>query len=230
MTLRVLRYVFPIVVAATATSHCAPSRAKAIREDKLVTVGYPGAVFRPNGKIAVGATFAAMTDHKGGMEDATSGPGVLGISSRSAEQRKEISDDKREVKHSLFALHPSVMYFPKDDSAFFIGAGGSYMSSKYKFSEETSGFTSLAPSYADIEYETKATYIGVPVGWAWIWENGVSLTLDVGPRVRMSRSTTYSDDGAAASVDPKKRDQTAKLLDTGESRVGLGSLFFGYSF
>lgn len=216
-----------LLLASTTLVHCAPQRARAIRDDKLVSVGYPGVAFRPTGKVAVGSTFSWGFDVKAKMDEASQNLGVL---TSSAPKDEEAAADERELTYSYSSINPFVQVFPWDDSAFFVGIGASLVRSSYYVEEETIGSTALAPTTTGIGYKTKSSYVGVPIGWAWIWENGLSLTADLGPRFRVGRDAELTEDGSASDVDIAKRDATVEKLDAVERPVHFGGLFLGYSF
>jgi len=196
---------------------CAPEHAAKVRADKSLTLGAFGAAYRPNGKFGFGATVGTGTETK--TVDPTKSDGDVVVT-------KKVDADLynyRNVKTSATGINPFVHYYPWETSAFFVGAAASIYTAKYSFHEETSGSTSLLPSYTDVDYNQNATYVGVPLGWAWIWESGFSLTLDFGPRTRVAATGHYSKDGTDDGVDVAKRDLTTKAID----KLGTGILFGG---
>ena len=71
----------------------------------------------------------------------------------------------------------------------------------------------------------------MPVGFAWIWESGFSLTLDVGPRARVSRTAEVTRDGHDEGVSAKERSSTLNTLDSLEPRITYGGAgIIGWSF
>jgi len=124
-----------------------------------------------------------------------------------------------------------MQYFPWSTSAFFVGIGGSLHRATYRFAEDTETSTNLAPSSTDVSYDVNSSYVGVPAGWAWIWESGFSLGLDFGPRFRVRREIAYRNDGTTGGVDSEKRDNTVATLDSLERPVNWGGTgIIGWSF
>jgi hypothetical protein len=218
-----------VVVAALALTHCAPERARAVREDKSLTLGLPGASFRPTGKISIGTTLGYAHRAKTTINNTETGMGAIDITPD--DDSADLDEDERELYTSNVTVSPFVHVYPWDSSAFFFGGGISYSKSNYRFSEERMDSTALAPTYTDVAYDSTSTYVGVPVGWAWIWESGFSLTLDVGPRFRVSRTQEMRDDGEASGVNSQSRDRTVETIDSLENPVTLGgSGIIGWSF
>jgi hypothetical protein len=210
---------------------CAPQRANALRDDKPLTVGLVGVSYRPNGRIGIGTTYSGSAETNEKMSESSSGAsGIISISGKPAE--KEPAFAERDVTSSYSVFSPFAHYYPIDTSAFFVGIGASIMSSRSKYNEETTGHTALAPEYTEIDVKRNATYLAVPVGWAWIWESGFSLSLDFGPRFRVSSSSSYGNDGSAGSVAVDKRDTTKEYLDNREPVMAVGgaNTIIGWSF
>ena len=216
---RALLLVF--AAAAPLLTNCAPERAMAIRQDKSLTLGLPGASFRPNGKVGIGSTFAWGTSDSTVTPKAQDGTTLVSTPA-----------NDRLVTTKETQISPFVQYFPWDTSAFFVGAGASYRMSKLSYDETRTGSTGLAPSYTGVAYNRNSTYASVPLGWAWIWNSGFSLTFDFGPRVRVSQSTSYTKNGAGDGVDADQRDRTVKAINQSESfaNLGGGSGMIGWSF
>lgn len=209
---------------------CAPQRANAVRDDKPLTVGLVGVSYRPTGKIGLGTTYAGSGETNEKMSESSSGAGGI-ISFNSKPDENETSYKERDVKTSYSVISPFAHYYPIDTSAFFVGVGASILSARSKFDEHTTGSTSLAPEYTEVEYKTNATYVSVPVGWAWIWESGFSLSLDFGPRFRVNASSSYGNDGSAGSVAADKRDASKEYLDNRVPVMAIGgNSIIGWSF
>jgi hypothetical protein len=209
-----------LAAAAVASTSCAPERARAIREDKSLTLGYPGATYRPNGKIGVGATFGGLSDHKSTITPEA--PAGMTLDAHQAA--------KRTVVTSETDINPFVQFFPWDTSAFYVGVGGSYQKAHVSY-DELRGGENLDGATTSVEYQRSAMYVGVPVGWAWIWAPGASLTLDFGPKFLVSKSNAYTKDGSAGAVDVAQRDRNVKTIDKeGASQVILGNFLLGWSF
>lgn len=227
MNTRIIQRLLFLLAVSQFALACAPSRAKAVREDKSLTLGYVGMSYRPTGKISVGTTYSGSAETTSKMTDVSDGMGGLTVSSG----RNETAYADRDVKTSYSVISPFVHYYPSDTSAFYIGLGASLYSSRSEFGEETANSTTLAPEYTDVDYQTKANYIGAPVGWAWIWESGFSFSLDFGPRFRVDQSTSYGNDGSSSDVDAAKRDETKDYLDSRRPVVAMGGNgIIGWSF
>ncbi len=222
-----MRLAHALLVLATSLSFfaCAPSNAAAIRKDRSLTLGLPGASYRPSGQIAVGATGGYTSEQKTTVDNNKTGFASV------VSNKDENPDSQRELVMSSYSINPFLQYFLWDTSAFFIGAAASFNRANYQFDEQTVDSTSLNPQYGEVNYETKSTYVGVPIGWAWIWTPGFSLTLDFGPRARISRSTTVTQDGSSKNVSSNERDKTIDTIDSLEPRYTLGgSGIIGWSF
>lgn len=214
------------VAACLSFFACAPTNAAAIRQDKSLTLGLPGASYRPTGKVGVGVTGGHVAKQKTTIDNTKTGFGS--VVSATADENPGA---QREVEASTYTVSPFLQYFPWDTSAFFIGAGATFNRAYYHFDEATVDSTSLNPQYGEVNYETRSTYVGVPVGWAWIWTPGFSLTLDFGPRARVSRTTNVSRDGSQNEVSSKERDKTIETIDSLEPRYSWGgSGIIGWSF
>ena len=218
-----------IVFVAMAATHCAPERAAAVRQDKALTLGLPGASFRPNGKISIGSTIGYANKAKTTIDNTENGMGAIVITP--SKDDDAAAEDERELYTSYLNVSPFVHYYPWDSSAFFFGGAVSYNKTSYRFAEERMESTSLAPSYTDVSYDSTSMYVGAPVGWAWIWESGFSLTLDFGPRFRVNRNQAMKEDGEADGVNRQTRDKTIETIDSLESPIALGgSGIVGWSF
>jgi hypothetical protein len=215
-----------LVISVSGLFACAPSNARQVRQDLALTVGYPGASYHPGGTFALGATGNYVPNQKTTVDNSKTG-----MDSVISAKKDENPEDKREVVSTSYWISPFVQYFPFDSSAFFVGAAATINRSYYKFEEETVDSTTLNPQYGEVNYETKSTYVGVPIGFAWIWESGFSLTLDVGPRARVARTSEVSADGSSSYVSSKERDKTIETIDSLEPRYSWGgSGLIGWSF
>jgi hypothetical protein len=216
-----------LVAVAQLLVNCAPERARAVREDKSLTLGLPGVTYRPHGKIGVGVTMAGISEAKTKIDTQDSG---IKSSIVSSDDKSDHPDAIRDVKQSNVDVNPYVQFFPFDTSAFFIGLQGTYQRAWYEFEEERSDSTSLAPTYTDVKYRTKSNYLGVQAGWAWIWESGFSMGVQAGPRVRVSHQGEYANEGDDVNTD--KRDKTVETIDSLEQgvRLSTGLGIIGWSF
>lgn len=221
---------FLILALALLCAHCAPERARAMREDKAFSLGAPivfsaALSYRPTGKFGVGLAGSALNDRKSTIDASKTGIAAVSVSNDTAET------DKRELSTSSYEINPFVQIFPWDSSAFFLGVAGAYRNARYRYQEETEASTTLAPAYTAIKYETTSSYVGVPVGWAWIWGSGFSLSFDFGPRFRVNKEQDLANDGATSGVSTTKRDHTIGIIDDLEPKVAWGgSSLIGWSF
>src|SRR5688500_11502271 len=167
-------------------THCAPNNAKEIRELKPTTLGLIGGEYRPDGTKAFGLT------------GSYSGPVEMDADAYVDDEDDE--DRELELKNS-FGVSAFYHHYIWETSAFFVGAGLSHESVRYEFQERTTAYTEDDETYADVEYSDAATYVRVPLGWNWIWDNGITLLLDFGPGFRVAQTTSLDDDGEDQGVD-----------------------------
>jgi hypothetical protein len=214
MRLRMLDVV-TFALAATALG-CAPEHQGALREDKMLSIGYPGAFVRPNGHVALATTFDLPTRETNFLN--------AGDDGRDA-------DLDRPVRKDSYAIKPHVQIFPGEKSSFFFGAGAVLQSSRYTYLERQSNFTLDAPAYARVEYASQSTYAALPLGWQPIWDNGVTFGSSIEPRFYMSQRTSMTKDGTGEGVDAAARDKTLREIDRSERRfdVTFGT-FVGFAF
>ncbi len=221
---------FLLLALALLCANCAPERARAVREDMAFSLGAPivfsaAVSYRPTGKFSVGLAGSALNDRKSTIDASKSGVAAITVSDQTA------PTDKRELSTSFTELNPFVQVFPWDSSAFFLGVAGTYRNARYRYQEETEASLAAAPAYTAIKYETTSSYVGIPVGWAWIWGSGFSLSLDFGPRFRVNKEQKLANDGTTSGVSATKRDHTIGIIDELEPRVAWGgSSLIGWSF
>ncbi len=219
------RFLAPLAIAL-ASYACAPNNAAQVRAERSLTLGIPGAAYRPSGSVGVGITGSYTPEQKTTIDNTKSG-----LNSVVESGSDESPESQREVTATSYTLSPFIQYFPWASSAFFVGGGATFSRAYYKYDEETVDSTSLNPQYGEVNYETKAVYVGVPVGFAWIWAPGFSITLDVGPRARISYSSTVTRDGSGRDVSSAEREKTTSTIDSLEPRYTLGgSGMIGWSF
>lgn len=213
-----------ILVAASSpiVTNCAiaPERAKAIREDKALTLGLPlGAIYRPNGKIGLGTGYSGFQTKEKAKPEASSDL-TLDASSKT----------ERELSGRETDINAFIQYFPWDTSSFFFGAGATYRKSKLSYQETVAGST-LTEDSTNVSLERTSTSVGVPVGWCWIWQPGFTFQLAATPSVVASRKTTLSDDGTDGNVDQEQRDRTLKGLAKNQGVLSVSAgLLIGWSF
>jgi len=210
-----------LLTAAVVLPGCAPSRAKMVREQRNVTIGLLGASYRPTGNVGVGVAGGAA------KEDIE-----IDREKKSYATNKSEDANVREMKESTTTVSPFVHFYPWETSAFFWGAGVNFTKNRYLFDEEKDGSTALAPTFTEVNYESSTTDLHVPLGWHWIWENGMTLMFDFGPSTTVAYSGRYIDDGGQDGVNAVERDRSIEALDRAK-KGGLrfaGSSIVGYSF
>jgi len=213
--------VLGLLLTASLTQGCAPSRAKIVREQRNTTIGLLGASYRPNGNIGVGISASGAKDE-------------VEVDREKKSYANSKSDDAnvQMIAETSSMVSPFVHYYPWDTSAFFVGAGANFTKSRYQYEAEKEGSTTLAPAYTEVNYEVSATDLHMPLGWNWIWENGITLMLDFGPSTTVAYAGRYSNDGGDGGVNATQRDESIAALDSakkGAVRFSLGSII-GYSF
>jgi hypothetical protein len=212
---------FCLVLVVIGLPGCAPSRAKMVREQRNTTIGLLGASYRPTGNVGIGVAGGAA---KNDIE--------IDREKKSYASNKTEDANIREMKETSTTVSPFVHFYPWETSAFFWGAGVNFTKNRFQFDEEKEGSTSLAPAFTGVTYESTATDIHVPLGWHWIWENGVTVMLDFGPSATVAYSGRYTNDGGDDGVNAAQRDQSVEALDRAK-KGGLrfaGSSIIGYSF
>ena len=122
-------------------------------------------------------------------------------------------------------------YYPWETSAFFLGGAASWESSKVKFEERTREYTATSKECVEVGFRKKSLRIGAVVGWFWIWENGFSLLLDLGPRIRVQHYRSFTDNGESDNVDQSRRDDFVDQINGLSVFLGgIPSRMLGYSF
>ena len=221
-----------MMVLVPVVINCAPDRARQLREEKSLTLGLPlGVTYRPNGKVGLGLTGGTgQTANKIDSVGDNGDPVSMG-SSVSTSTSTTPKDGERVVKEHYTEISPFVQYFPWDTSAFFVGAGGTYKKTASNFQENTADSTTLEPSYTPVSMESKSIYFNVPVGWAWIWTPGFSLTLDATASIPVSHSNTYDNDGTTGKVNETNRNKTVDAIEKNQTSISmaLGGMI-GWSF
>ena len=203
------------------TTHCATDQAHQVREKRPVTVGFVGAAYRPIGNLSLVAAYdGSNVNHY--------------VDNTRQKVRVTKVDDTYTLKinHREARLIGALHLYPSKTSAFFVGVSGEKTSKTLTWDEETTSSAGGAPLYTSVKMKGQDNLVGLVLGWDWIWNNGFSLFLDIGPRWVSSTHATYADDGSAKGVDTEKRDATeATLLKYEKSEMRFGSgVIAGYSF
>lgn len=202
--------------------NCAPMKARQNREMKPVTVGLPiGAMFRPTGDMALGLNFASYSERE------------VKINQDLAEVRKDPEIERQGSQAAtIFRFHSH--YYPWADSAFFVGLGVDYYDSTISVAaqETEGGAFALTGAEAEQEYAVQTTQVRLPVGWSWIWNNGLSLLLDLGPVVSTNQDYESKKTEAASGEEAEQSQQTLESGILEFERGGVISPVFmvGYSF
>jgi hypothetical protein len=205
MRLRLIGFVLFELLA----SACATDQAAKLRQERPYTVGYLGAAYRPQDNLAINLSADIRAD--------ASGSGSI------SEMRQ--GEEDRNISLTGHKIGISALYFPKSTSAFFVGAGILSGSGSVKFD----GKKTNSDEKTKVTYDRSASYIGIPLGWYWIWDNGFTLALDFGPNLRISHSQKIRNSGGV-DVDTSDRDKTiGKIEDKNKITLG-GRGLFGYSF
>lgn len=198
-------------------SSCAPNNAGKIRVDDPITVGPMGLQFRPSKSVGLNL---ALWDESGKWGETSEknypdGPELL---AKSAYQ---------EFNHKFIDL----LYYPSDNSGFFVGIGGLYRQGHYTWNEHTSD----PGIFAEVEYQEEAWGLGIPVGWTWIYSWGGTFQLNLGPYFYVQTKRKFVkglDDG---EVDVAERDATLKKIYSlhplqGGKNYKVGAAVVGFSF
>lgn len=207
-------------------SGCATDQAAKVRSDKPATVGIWGAAYRPTANVGVvgnlSGLVSAETNHQHVDEtgeiksEKSDEPGAQNIKSRGS-QKVDLG------------LH----LYPSQKSAFFFGIAANKRKNQTEFETPNEGSSLASPSFSNVQVSDDIIAVGPSVGWDWIWTNGVSLLVDVGPRWDVSRKREVTDDSTQSNkVDVDQRDKLLKKIDNSS---GLGTLLYpqlilGYSF
>ena len=201
---------------------CAPNKARQIREMRPVTVGLPiGAMYRPTGDIALGAAYGRMIKDNYKVDTEQKRVNAEG-------KEEELEEFNAKINSSVF--RPYVHYYPWADSAFFLGIGLDVRRSIYKVEENAESELGALGGEKDLEYDVSTQRVRIPVGWSWIWGNGISLLMDLGPRVAVQQSGSDSEEAETTSANTRRAD-TLSDLDSEEQGAIIEPVFLlGYSF
>lgn len=214
-------HVVLIKLACIATlltiSGCAPTMAGSIRQEKVVTIGFLGAQYRPDKSISVNAAANAEYDSFG---------------SANSDDLEKRSLATKNAKRERLSLLLSMHVHPFDSSGFYLGLGAQRRMSKETYMEYAQNYASEdAPSIA-VTHASDKRYVGVPIGWTWIWKSGFTLHLDFGPYFNTGGGR--DEFSHAEGVDTASRDKTLNQIDTYRSSdnapfiMGIG--YLGWSF
>jgi hypothetical protein len=214
-------------VASLLFAGCATDQAEKMRQEKSISVGSDlslsvlGGQYRSTDRPEIGYDLAvARIPHGLGYENITN-PSKLFF--------RVLNDTLRDTKIEGFTADTGFSWYPFKTSALRTGLHLSYENAHIAFNALIrEGVTS--DELARVEYDRQTIYLGVPVGWHWIWENGITFGLDFGPRLRVSTNKSIKKDGGD-TVDEADRD---KYIDDAEKdrQILLGGLitYLGYSF
>lgn len=213
-TSRVLTTVSIVFIQA-----CATNNAQKVRESRSLTATIlmsPGAIYRPNGRVGIGAVYSANRTENDSINhsDASS---------------KEFGEDSFNAKESRSReVDAFVHYYPWSTSAFFMGVGFQNKTAEYSVAVDQNVST-LEEADANLKYSSRVTKVKVPVGWSWIYENGFSVLFDLGPTISVKEQGTVS--GTANNQPSTRKDLLVKDLARDSKGAFLdGIITLGYSF
>lgn len=209
------------VASAFSLSGCCTDQAAKVRAARPATVGAWGVAYRPTSNAGV------VADLNGAMGRVTSETKLKSdptSSTTSTEDRKFTTTSRR---YDLGAH-----FYPSQKSAFYYGFGGEYLDRTTNFASFTTTSSLANPETTPVVFNDKVVSVGPSVGWDWIWENGVSVLMDMGSRITVSRNRTIVDDGTDGNVSTADRDATQSKIDKDINGLKLLSarLILGYSF
>lgn len=216
---------FGALILAFGMASCATDQAAKERGDKPATVGIWGGAYRPKNNIGIVADLSGAvnrsTDYKHVEENGD-------IKNKKADKPNAQNIQTRETQKIDVGLH--VYPFPK--SAFFYGVAANKRKQVTDFNSANEGSSLTNPSFSNVEMSDNIVAVGPALGWDWIWNNGISVLWDFGPRWDISKQrqvTDHTQDGAR--VDQIQRDKLIKKLDSSNGiRLFDTHLIVGYSF
>lgn len=196
-----------VMIIVWATLGCATDQAAKQRADKPATVGIWGGAYRPS------AIFGLVTDVSGAIMPETRRNHV--------DEEGTIKDGKNDEKNAQNIktresqkIDLGVHIYPSQKSAFFFGIAANKRKQQTDFDSPNVGSSLANPSYSNIQVSDDVIAIGPAVGWDWIWPNGVSFLMDLGPRWDVTRSRNMNEpDSESSQVDTTQRDKLLKKLD-----------------
>ena len=185
-------------------SNCATDQAAKVRSDRPFTLGYLGAAVR-------------QTQNLGISVHGTTGP-ASGF----------FSGDDRSISLKGRNINLRTEFFIWDSSAFYVGIGYSRSWGKMTFDANQIGSTTNKTS---VTYSQTIDRTIIPVGWFWIWNNGITFQLDFGPSFVSKTVSGYSDDGGT-NVDTTDRNNFIADYEgkNGAHFMLLPNFLLGYSF
>lgn len=217
-------------ISGIILTSCATDKAGQLRQDRPITLGYLGGSYRLQHNIDVGATIdiGSKLDF---VYDKDKENVYLGAFSNLAIGPEK--DDSLTIRNVEYKTKPSLNIFARyyiwDQSAFFVGGAYTYKQEVFKYNTLQTGETTYSNKVVKIEDSFNDHLLSIPVGWAWIWENGFSLGISTGPAIRIKGSTTTSassdyNESDAKWVQDRHTRETFQFL--GAESVGV----IGYSF
>ena len=204
----------PLITLFTTIS-CATDNAEKVRQERPYTVGYLGGGYRPKGNMGINV-YPSYTSARFGNSPSTESSSLF----------KEETD--RDLNLKDFNFSGSFIYFPWHTSAFNMGISVKKGTSTLSYNADGATSTAVS-SRINVEYQRSYTTIGIPVGWYWIWENGFTLSLDFGPRWRVTNSLSWNYDGGTA-VNQSERDSFQSKMENVNAFTLGGAGIIGYSF
>lgn len=211
----ILCFVFALCVVVSATS-CAPTMAGKIRENDPVTLGAWGAQYRPAKNLGLSFVSSSQTNDS------------LGTKNKSYAHGEDILDKKaRREGRDLFY---SVLWYPFESSAFFVGGGVMSRRVTTYFNEKTQS----GDGEVSVRAEDSGIAMGVPVGFTWIWQSGATFHMDIGPHFYLSKTRRYTSGEDGSGVDESARDETMRWINSqhiyDNEKVRATNFILGFSF
>lgn len=218
---RSISLVLLVVASAYSLSGCCTDQAAKVRAARPTTLGAWGVAYRPSGNSGV------VADLKGAVGPITS---ERTIKNDSNSTTTTTADRKFTTSSRTYDLGYHI--YPSQKSAFFYGLGGGYMERRTSFESYTATSSIANPDTTDVALNDNVVSVGPSVGWDWIWEGGVTVLMDVGSRITVSRQRTILDDGTDGNVNRTDRDEMQAQIDKDINGLKLLSarLILGYSF
>jgi hypothetical protein len=216
---------FALIASTSFTLSCATDQAAKQRSSKPATVGIWGGAYRPTGNVGVVADLAgAVSPETDKGHFASDG---------SVEMKKSDDPNTQSIStRQSGKIDVGVHIYPMQTSGFFYGLGASKRKKTTSFDTPNVGSSLTNPSYSNVAVTDDIYAVGPSIGWDWIWPNGISALLDLGPRWDVNKSRSVDEATFNASnIDAPQRDKLLKKIDnnSGFSLI-TPRLIVGYSF
>lgn len=222
LLLRLYSALFFVLSAACTTLVDDPG---GFREQKSLTVGFPGAIKNPTRGTAIGFTLNKPESKTMLVNSGEKGEAATSINLDAAED-----DRTRKVQKESWGFDVFATVFPSSKSFFFFGVGALAERTRSAYAEHTAEF-GLTRSTTNVEWIDQSVAVTVPLGITVNTKEGITTMAAVGPKWRVSNQRTFLDDGGDGRVDQETRDETLASYDEDSKGVGFHFLaLVGYSF